>query len=142
MSDTLNPLLVPQPPPQGDGEPVWPLVVADVMDLHDTELGLGRYGRAGPWKQLAQDMVERDHQGRTKYGTPLRAGNGRKPLVDAYQEVLDLCVYLRQAIEEEPEDDAHLYGIYATALNQACALRALLPNPSPAVEQSNPAVQP
>lgn len=38
--------------------------------------------------------------GRARYGTPLQAGNGRDALVDAYQEALDLCVYLRQAIEE------------------------------------------
>lgn len=31
---------------------------------------------------------------------PLQAHNGRDPLVDAYQEALDLVVYLRQAIEE------------------------------------------
>lgn len=35
-----------------------------------------------------------------KYGTPLQANNGRNPLIDAYQEALDLCVYLRQEIEE------------------------------------------
>ena len=35
-----------------------------------------------------------------EHGTPLQAHNGRDPLVDAYQEALDLAVYLRQAIEE------------------------------------------
>lgn len=45
-------------------------------------------------------MKERDQEGRRKYGTPLQAGNGRDALVDAYQEALDLCVYLRQAIAE------------------------------------------
>lgn len=35
-----------------------------------------------------------------RYGTPVQAGNGRKALVDAYQEALDLAVYLRQEIEE------------------------------------------
>jgi len=52
------------------------------------------------WKLVIKDMEERDRVGREKYGTPLQAFNGRKPLVDAYQEVLDLAVYLRQAIEE------------------------------------------
>jgi hypothetical protein len=45
-------------------------------------------------------MVARDHVGRARYGTPLQAHNGRDALVDAYQEALDLVVYLRQAIEE------------------------------------------
>ena len=45
-------------------------------------------------------MYERDRVGRARYGMPLRAGNGRDALVDAYQEALDLAVYLRQAVEE------------------------------------------
>ena len=52
------------------------------------------------WDLVIKDMAERDRGGREKYGTPLQAHNGRDPLVDAYQEALDLCVYLRQAIEE------------------------------------------
>ncbi len=45
-------------------------------------------------------MRERDNAGREDYGTPLRAYNGRDALKDAYEEALDLAVYLRQAIEE------------------------------------------
>lgn len=52
------------------------------------------------WDLVIADMRERDHVGRQRYGTPLQAGNGRDALVDAYQEALDLVVYLRQAIEE------------------------------------------
>lgn len=55
------------------------------------------------WDLVIEDMRQRDHEGRRKYGIPLQAGNGRDPLVDAYQEALDLCVYLRQAIEEKRE---------------------------------------
>ena len=64
----------PQPPPAGSGEPIWPLVV--------------------------KDMQERDAVGTAKYGTPLRGHNGRDSLIDAYQEALDLVVYLRQSIYE------------------------------------------
>lgn len=67
-------LNAPQPAPVPGGVPVWPLVIAD--------------------------MTDRDHAGRLKYGTPLTTGNGRDALVDAYQESLDLAVYLRQAIAE------------------------------------------
>jgi hypothetical protein len=63
-----------QPPPTGTGKPVWPIVVAD--------------------------MIERNQIGTKKYGTPLRAYNGRDALMDAYQEALDLVVYLRQSIYE------------------------------------------
>jgi hypothetical protein len=38
--------------------------------------------------------------GRRKYGTALEANNGRDALMDAYQEALDLAMYLRQAIAE------------------------------------------
>jgi len=47
------------------------------------------------------DMKERRLMGIKKYGTPLQPNNGRNTLVDAYQEALDLVVYLRSKIEEE-----------------------------------------
>jgi hypothetical protein len=51
------------------------------------------------------DLVCEDHQdrkiiGTERYGTPLQADNGRDALRDAYEEVLDQSVYLRQVIEE------------------------------------------
>jgi hypothetical protein len=46
------------------------------------------------------DMHARDKLGRKRYGTPLQPWNGRDALVDAYEEALDLCAYLRQAIWE------------------------------------------
>lgn len=63
----------PQPPPvKGTGEDVWLLVIAE--------------------------METRRQGGIAKYGVPVRADNGRDALRDAYQEVLDEAVYLRQAI--------------------------------------------
>lgn len=49
------------------------------------------------------DMARRKEFGLAKYGTILQAGNGRNALQDAYEEVLDLAVYLRQRIEEDRE---------------------------------------
>ena len=46
------------------------------------------------------DLQDRMLIGIERYGMPLQAHNGRDALVDAYQEALDLCCYLRQAIEE------------------------------------------
>ena len=63
-----------QPDPEGDGDLIWPLVIEDI-DL-------------------------RASAGRRKYGTYLRANNGRDALLDAYQEAIDLVMYLRQAIFE------------------------------------------
>ena len=67
-----------QPDPKpNDGTPISELVIADIQ--------------------------ERARLGRERYGTPLQAFNGRDALQDAYEEVLDAAVYLRQAIEERGE---------------------------------------
>jgi hypothetical protein len=52
------------------------------------------------WELVKQDMTKRNEFGTNKYGTPLQPFNGRDVLQDAYEEALDLCVYLRQAIYE------------------------------------------
>ncbi len=52
------------------------------------------------WELVVEDMQERDRIGYKRYGTRLQAHNGRDALIDAYQEALDLAVYLRQTIEE------------------------------------------
>lgn len=68
-------LVTEQKPPKANAHPaVWPLVLAD--------------------------MQARDAEGRRKYGVPLQPHNGRDALVDLYQELLDACVYARQAIYE------------------------------------------
>ena len=40
------------------------------------------------------------YKSQKKYGHRLTAGDGRDCLIDAYQEALDLVVYLRKAIRE------------------------------------------
>lgn len=52
------------------------------------------------WDLVKQDIEARNAEGIRKYGVPLKPGNGRDTLVDAYQEALDLVVYLRTAIYE------------------------------------------
>lgn len=51
------------------------------------------------------DMRERIAKGQADYGEPLTTNNGRDALWDAYEEVLDLALYLRQAIAERAESD-------------------------------------
>ncbi len=63
-----------QPMPHGTGREIFPLIQAD--------------------------LEERRQKGIRTYGEGLTAFNGRDALQDAYQEALDLAVYLRQAIEE------------------------------------------
>ena len=49
---------------------------------------------------VMKDLNDRAEVGKEKYGTYLMTNNGRDSLMDAYQEALDLVMYLRQAIEE------------------------------------------
>ncbi len=64
-----------QSPPKGSGRQILDMVLAD--------------------------LTNRALEGKEKYGEPLKARNGRNSLWDAYQEALDLAMYLRQAIEEQ-----------------------------------------
>lgn len=49
---------------------------------------------------VIKDLQNRGKVGFRKYKTPLQSFNGRDALIDAYQEALDLCMYLRQCIAE------------------------------------------
>ena len=71
---SIEAALAEMPKPQGKGNPILGMVLSD--------------------------LTNRAFEGVKKYGEPLKADNGRDALVDAYQEALDLCMYLRQAIEE------------------------------------------
>jgi hypothetical protein len=71
-----------------------------MKDLNKPEPAPVRTDGRPIWEMVVEDMQARDAAGRAKYGTPLQSHNGRDALVDAYQEALDLAVYLRQAIEE------------------------------------------
>jgi hypothetical protein len=47
------------------------------------------------------DFKARAEIGLDKYGEYLKPFNGRSALTDAYQEAIDLCMYLRQKLYEE-----------------------------------------
>ena len=49
---------------------------------------------------VLEDFKRRAETGKAQYGTYLETHNGRDALIDAYQEALDLCMYLKQAIME------------------------------------------
>lgn len=59
------------------------------------------------WEVVIEDMFQRNEFGKAKYGTPLQANNGRNALKDAYEEVLDLAVYLKQKLMEEQNDNGN-----------------------------------
>lgn len=53
------------------------------------------------------DLHARRELGRMRYGTALQAGNGRDAMRDAYEEALDLAVYLKQLMVERDELGMH-----------------------------------
>ena len=60
-------------------------------------------GKVNVTEAVIADIAERSKIGTEKYGTPLMTHNGRKPLVDAYQEILDMAVYVKQELLERSE---------------------------------------
>lgn len=51
------------------------------------------------------DLIKRSEMGEKKYGTPLKSFNGRNAFIDAYQEALDLVMYMRQTLDEWKEGE-------------------------------------
>lgn len=51
--------------------------------------------------EVMKDLVDRMAKGTKEYGVPLHTNNGRCALQDAYEEVLDLACYLKQAMMEQ-----------------------------------------
>lgn len=81
----------PEPQPQNqDGPAVWPIVIAHLQGQSDPIFAL-----------IAKDAQERHEFGVKKYGVALVVKNGRDHLRDAYQEALDLLVYLRAAFDDQ-----------------------------------------
>jgi hypothetical protein len=70
------------------------------MSLNDPQPTPIKSDRQPIWDLVIDDMQDRDEKGTWKYGIRLRSGDGRDSLIDAYQESLDLAVYLRKAIFE------------------------------------------
>lgn len=76
------------------------------MDSVGTEQQVSPSGNGRDVTELVlKDLHERREAGTRKYGMPLRTFNGRNALIDAYQEALDLTVYLRQRIGEQNGDE-------------------------------------
>ncbi len=57
-------------------------------------------GQEDVFPLVIEDLKTRLALGTARYGQPLQTFNGRDALRDAYEEALDLTVYLRQALAE------------------------------------------
>lgn len=58
------------------------------------------------WPLVIADMNARDEFGNRKYGRPLTAFNGKNALQEAYEECLDMAVYLKQELVERENFEA------------------------------------
>jgi hypothetical protein len=57
------------------------------------------------YRLVIEDVQQRAAVGKRKYGVTLRPHNGRNALQDAYEEVLDLAQYLKQALLEQQDKE-------------------------------------
>jgi hypothetical protein len=80
----INPLVEPQPPPLRNNHP------------HSIDA-------------VIRDLSDRKNFGMIKYGTALQPNNGRNNLIDSYQELMDLLVYLRTEIDERFAEPTELW---------------------------------
>ena len=78
-------------------------VVVNALRTHNTKEPNPKKGKVNVTDAVIADIAERSKIGTEKYGTPLMTHNGRKPLVDAYQEILDMAVYIKQELLERSE---------------------------------------
>lgn len=98
--------VVDQPmPTHNDSRPLWDMVIEETLQTADEYDGWARH-RGEIFRKVAKDMKDRHEVGVARYGTPLQANNGRDALVDAYQEILDSIVYLKQVLVENKLDKA------------------------------------
>lgn len=107
-------------PTKNDRPAIQDLVIADLrkMSIQIDECD----GRVLQADNVIADIEARKAVGLQRYGTLLQAFNGRDALMDAYQEVLDLCQYLRQCMEE----GRWVNVTYDQALRMALHLRTLI----------------
>lgn len=65
-------------------------------------------GKTEVYTVVINDILARVEAGKAKYGTTLQTHNGRSALWDLYQELIDACKDVRQAILEQEGHDARV----------------------------------
>jgi hypothetical protein len=88
-----------QPNPTVIGKAIDKLIAH--VESHNTPEPLPSKGKQNVTEEVIKDLQERSAAGKEKYGTPLQTFNGRKPLIDLYQELLDAVQYLKQHLLEQ-----------------------------------------
>lgn len=112
MADTPDYVNGEPAPEHNDGPSMHDLVINDLQRRSIP-------GQRFP-DSVRENMIDylrfRKRYGFEKYGTVLQAHNGRNSRRDALEEVVDLCVYLKQITEEFP-DDGHAKLAYTQAIS-------------------------
>jgi hypothetical protein len=75
----------------------------------DVAVEVARKLRALGLDSIAEDTEARIRLGEQKYGTRLKAHNGRDAMLDLYQEILDGCNYAEQLVIEN-KDNGDLFN--------------------------------
>lgn len=81
-----------QTPPTGDGAIVLDAVLQRLANMASVSSI-----QFHPSQMLKDDLEARAEMGLKKYGTKLRINNGRRAIVDLYQEIMDAIMYAMQA---------------------------------------------
>ena len=78
--------------------------------------------RPAVWSLVIADMHARDWTGLGRYGVRLQPFNGRDTLRDAYEEALDLAVYLRSELYERDWliERVHDLELHVASLSERC----------------------
>ncbi len=69
---------------------------------------------------VRDDLDTRKQMGIKKYGVPLQPSNGRDSLQDAYEEALDLCVYLKNEILKREVDVRIAKAVEKSKASRGC----------------------
>ncbi len=89
-----------EPPPTMDGPVILETAVRIVEGRAKQEQSRGNPTTHDDLMLVSRALTLRAEMGKAKYGTYLRANNGRNALVDLYQELLDALMYSQQCMEE------------------------------------------
>ena len=100
----------PHPVNSDNSQPdLWSLVISDFSKLY---IGCPKIK-----KDIIEVMKSRDEFGFNKYGVHIKIKNGRNYMKDALQEALDLSVYIRGIMEENPSIFYDMSELYKDTLN-------------------------
>lgn len=83
-----------------DSQPVPKPGTVGIVDWIIKEYNLEKDKDGTPWARIRDMLIQRRAFGVEKYGLPLEAHNGRNPIKDLEEEIVDGFQYCEQAIIE------------------------------------------